>query len=241
MRRLFALAVALALLGTAAPALAVITQEGFTTAASGTGDNDFPGESTFEIARPGTTATGDVLVAQIAVEGLGDNLICPPSGWTSILRTQQGSDSVMETFFRVVADIGTEPTTYVWQLKETDCVTGDDVTGQEAVGGIIAYGGVDTANPIFDSGGTSASGTTIDAPSLPDVPGDPDVPQGSRVVRFCANDKEFAITATGLIYSATAQNDGAQTVKPTGGAADAEQATTGPTGTVTCSNNGNGG
>lgn len=99
---------------------------------------------------PGTTSTGDVMVAAIAVRP-SSVTITPPSGWTSISRVEQtaGNANVQEIFYRLVD--GSEPASYTWNFSMP-------VIG--AVGGVITYRDVNTITPIDVYGGNvTPSGT----------------------------------------------------------------------------------
>lgn len=103
------------------------------------------------ISKPVGTASGDVLIASIAVRPSGAS-INTPSGWTRLRNTAQSNDVTMNlaTFHRVAG--ASEPASYTWTFS----------TGHSgATGGILAFTGVNTADPIdVEGGNTTASGYT---------------------------------------------------------------------------------
>ncbi len=110
--------------------------------------------TTLTIARPAGVESGDVLVTGVSVRG--SPAITPPAGWT-LVRSDQNPTIMKQAVFVRVA-VAAEPADYTWTFS----------VPQAAAGGILAYSGVDTANPVDGHSGfvaTTAS-TTITAPSL---------------------------------------------------------------------------
>jgi hypothetical protein len=106
------------------------------------------------IARPAATATGDVMVASVAVRP-GTIDIAPPPGWVLVRSTTQaaGTTSRIETYYKVVTDVASEPASYGFTLS------GGASTG--AAGGIASFSGVDTGDVVdADGGNVTPSGLT---------------------------------------------------------------------------------
>lgn len=105
---------------------------------SGAGGTSFTSgttSGTLTIARPTSAVSGDVLIAGIG--WVGNHLSTSPTapaGWTLIRR--DGDNALGQfSYYRVAG--ASEPTSYTW--------TG---LAENSAGGIAAYSGVDTANPI---------------------------------------------------------------------------------------------
>ena len=112
--------------------------------------------STLTIARPAGAGQGHVLVAAVAVRL--ETAIAPPPGWTEVLQTScenSGTAVTQALFVRVAA--AAEPDAYAF-------------TPGAAAGGagtIVAYAGVDLAEPVVASGGqVSRNSRSMIAPSL---------------------------------------------------------------------------
>ena len=93
--------------------------------------------SNLSINKPSGVGAGDVLIASVAVRP-SSAVITPPAGWTLVRRLDNpGSSSNSLAVFHKAA-LTVEPASYVW-----------DVPGATfSVGGIQAFSGIDTANPI---------------------------------------------------------------------------------------------
>ena len=108
------------------------------------------------INKPSGVGAGDVLIASVAVRP-SSAVITPPAGWTLVRRlANPGSSSNSLAVFHKVA-LTVEPASYVW-----------DVPGASfSVGGIQAFSGIDTANPIdAENGQNTPLGTIHAAPSI---------------------------------------------------------------------------
>jgi hypothetical protein len=81
--------------------------------------------------------------------------ITTPAGWTLITTTSNGSNFRQAVYFRVAT--GSEPASTTWSINENRAVSG----------GIVAYSGVATSNPVevFSANGTGTT-TAITAPSV---------------------------------------------------------------------------
>lgn len=155
-RKLAALAIIASLiapLATQTTVYAAIAKVGETTAAPTTK------VSQFSVNVPAGVQQGHVLIAQIVVQSLStDDIICTPAGWTSEIRTNNSSNITSQIFWKVASS--SEPASYEWRLRESvgDCSNDDDDDVEASVlGGIVAYSGVDTTDPIVASAGGSGS------------------------------------------------------------------------------------
>jgi hypothetical protein len=147
---------------------------------------------------------GEVQVAQIVVNKDFGNTraICPPEGWTSILRMSHDGKYVQQSFYRAgPAAAGTQ----IWQLKDnsSNCGTGSgNATGYGATGGLVQYSGIDTASPVRSWGG--ASGDSSPPYRAPNVASQID----DLVLRFFSTEKNLTITpATDRLYSEGSSNN----------------------------------
>jgi hypothetical protein len=118
------------------------------------------------ISVPASIQNNDVLIAQVAIQT--DTVpITAPSGWTQIRLDQNSGGGIMQgLYYHVVTS--PEPASYTWTWAGS---------GSNASGGMAAYEGVDTSNPINASSGAASSSTsnTIVAPSLTTTVGNTEV------------------------------------------------------------------
>ena len=194
------------------------------------------GSSEITIATP-ASPSGRLLLATIVVAGLSSSdRVCAPSGWTSAGSTAVSGSIAVETFYRVTN--GSEAASYTWRFRSAAiwCVInflGSVPAG--AVGGMTAYGGVDTSNPIASISGATGTGSSIAAPSVAGAPAN------ATVVRAFGNSGTSVITpaasASGGIANTTAWSRvrSAGSLSPAGASADADQVTAGATGTLSAS------
>ncbi len=123
------------------------------------------------INRPGNVNPGDVLVANIAVNGGSvAQLTAPSPNWNVILRTDNDSNVSVISYWKI-AD-ASEPASYTWLISPQNT----------AVGGITSYSGVDITNPIDDAGGAVGRSQTAEAPSITTTSED------AKIVTFFAFD-----------------------------------------------------
>lgn len=103
---------------------------------------------------PAAAQTGDLLVATII--GSGSGTITPPAGWT-LASSKSSPLKLRESVFTHVVS-GGDATTSTFSLG---------ANARSAVGVMVAYGGVDTADPVdVAAGQVNASSSNIVAPSL---------------------------------------------------------------------------
>ena len=131
----------------AAPAGAAVSFVGATSA------NNAGGGVSLIIPKPLGVAVDDVMIAQITYESGTSITPSAPPGWTLVRRTDNLQDIGQAIYHRTVD--GTEGLSFSWGLD-----------GKKGSGGILAYRGVDSANPIDVSSGGVGQGTTLTAPSV---------------------------------------------------------------------------
>jgi len=153
----------LALCAAAAPAQAQIT---FRAGSSATATGVTPAfraaasaattGSTLTITRPAGVVANDVLIAAIGVTP-ASAVITPPAGWTLVRRTDHAGPTANSLAVYSKVATGAEPASYGWSVG----------TINFAVGGIQAFSGVDSANPIaVENGQTTPSGTAHATPNV---------------------------------------------------------------------------
>jgi hypothetical protein len=109
------------------------------------------GAGTLSLPAPAGVAAGDVEIATIAVSGAAS--VTPPSGWTQIIDTSNGTALGQDSFWHI-AGPGEGASSWAFSASTT------------AAGGIVAYRGVDTTTLIDAAGGQSGSGPMATIPSL---------------------------------------------------------------------------
>jgi hypothetical protein len=119
----------------------------FRSASSGANNGS---ATTVVIPAPSGVLSGDVMIASVAARGNPN--FTAPAGWTLIRLDINGFTLRQALYWKVAT--GSEPPSYTWTLSNS----------QAAAGGIVAYSGVDTTNPIdVHSGAFSPSGATSSA------------------------------------------------------------------------------
>jgi len=117
-----------------------------------TSDESGTARASMTLTRPAGSTAGNVLVAGIATND--DATITAPAGWT-VLRQDVATGVRQSVYIRVMESA--EPSSYTWTLSGS----------RRVGGGITAYSGVDTANPVDALGAVlNASGTAVTAPSV---------------------------------------------------------------------------
>ena len=137
------------------------------------------------IAVPSGAAVNDVMVAQMTVRGGSSTALSAPTGWTQIRRDSDNTGQITEgLYYHVVT--GAEPAGYTWTFT----------AGNDAAGGIAAYSGVSTTNPIDASGGqANASSTSVTAPSINIPAGD----DSDRLIALFAIPDSSTMTLPGAL------------------------------------------
>jgi len=106
------------------------------------------------ISKPAGLATGDVMLASIAIAS--NATTTAPAGWASIGTLTSGS--MRQTIYWHVA-AASEPASYLWSFT----------ANQNATGAIVAYSGANATTPTIYGGQANAISTSITAPSVTTV------------------------------------------------------------------------
>jgi large repetitive protein len=117
--------------------------------------NSSSGATSLAITAPSSVATGDVLIAGLTVSS-NNTSITAPSGWTLINRTNSGSNISAASYYHVVTNGASEPSSYTWTFGGSFA----------ASGGIVRYVGVDTSDPIDASSIVAGNDSSPTAPSV---------------------------------------------------------------------------
>ena len=115
------------------------------------------------LARPAGVGAGHVMVAHI-VSNDDDPGFIAPAGWTLVSDRSIANAVRQAVYWRVAT--ASDPTSYTWHLAVD--------TTRRLAGGLTAYAGVDTANPVdgHDATVQAAATTVVSAPALvASVPG----------------------------------------------------------------------
>ena len=111
------------------------------------------GAASLTIPRPAGVAAGHVLIASFAVKNKpGVNV---PAGW-SLIRETLGKNSYEQAVYYRVAG-SSEPASYTFSLASGTA---------DLRGGVTAYSGVDTANPIDKEGAKTGTSGNAESPSF---------------------------------------------------------------------------
>jgi hypothetical protein len=167
------------------------------------------------IPAPSGVQAGDVMIACIAARG-NPNLTAP-AGWTLVRLDMNGFTLRQGIYWKVAT--ASEPASYTWVLSNA----------QAASGGIIAYSGVNTSNPIDVSSAaiSSVTGTAATAPSITTTV------NGAMVIGFFGAARNSPINPpSGMTERFDAVSNGGTYPQATEGA-DLLQATAGATGDKT--------
>jgi hypothetical protein len=105
---------------------------------------------------PSGTASGQVLIAQIAARGGAGLTLSAPSGW-SLIRRDNSAGVISQAAYIHVVSSAAEPSSYTWTFN----------AGNDAAGGIASYLGVNNSQPIDTTGGqNNGVSSVIAAPSI---------------------------------------------------------------------------
>ncbi|MGI9610820.1 MAG: CSLREA domain-containing protein, partial [Acidimicrobiia bacterium] len=117
-----------------------------------------PDGGTLSLPVPAGVTSGDVLIAQVSYNAPAGSTITPAAGWTVIDIEENASHDIIQALYWRVAT-GAEPAQYGFDLTSGAANT--------ATGAIVAYGDVDTTDPI-DAFGAQSNGTSTSlvAPSI---------------------------------------------------------------------------
>ncbi|SDC48726.1 hypothetical protein SAMN05660690_1623 [Geodermatophilus telluris] len=111
-------------------------------------------QGSLTLPAPAGTQAGDVLVAQVG-RGTSATSSTPPAGWTHV-RTDSYAGGLASEVYWKVAGPGEGSATFA-------LAPGSTVT---MAGGMAAYTGVSTSDPVDTSAGTSSNGTTVTTPAV---------------------------------------------------------------------------
>jgi RHS repeat-associated protein len=115
-----------------------------------------PAKVNLTISTPAGTVSGDVLIAAVGFNNSGA-AITPPSGWTLVRRVNNSATTANGLAVYRRTGVAGEPASHAFAIAG----------GAFLVGGIQAFSGVDTANPIdVENGQSTVSGTNHDTPSV---------------------------------------------------------------------------
>ena len=173
------LAIPAALLATLAIALPVLAA----TTGGTTGNND----NTLTLAKPAGVVEGTFMLANIVVRGDSALTITEPvsGGWTLVAKrtNANGTPALTQAVYYKVAG-NSEGADYTWTFGADSA----------AVGGIVTYDDIDTANPIIASATNAVNdGVATTGPSAPSVDTTP--VDYARVVALYALDENNDLTA----------------------------------------------
>jgi hypothetical protein len=121
----------------------------FRSASSGRNAN----ATTLLIDKPSGVGEGDVMIAAIVIGGIPNTT--PPTGWQAVRTDSKGKGLRQIAYVKVAG--ASEPESYTWTFSSSHA----------AVGGILAFTGVDSGAPVDVSGGrANAKSSSITAPSV---------------------------------------------------------------------------
>jgi hypothetical protein len=112
--------------------------------------------TTLAIPKPANIASGDVLVASIALNGA--TVASAPPGWVEIAAVTTLSNPKLHAYYRIAGG-ATEPATYTWTMT----------TAAASSGGIARYSGVNNANPLAAPVSTASSSANVSSLAVPAV------------------------------------------------------------------------
>jgi hypothetical protein len=113
--------------------------------------------------KPAGVEANDIMLIQIVANGASGNIYTPPAGWSLIRRDNTSVLIGDALYYKVAGEF--EPTAYTFTFSSS----------QQASGGIVAYSGVDTQNPIDAHSGSinlNAGPTLTAKPVLTTTPND---------------------------------------------------------------------
>ena len=144
------------------------------------------GGASLAISRPGGLAFGDLLIAQVTVNGTAT--ASPPSGWT-LIDEVTSDDNRQRLFYRTAS--ASEPASYSFSFSSS----------ARAAGTVVAMRGVEVISPVFaaysEAGGSSSEPTAGEVA----VPKD-----GSALVAFFGSANGSAVSPSAPMLAAAAAN-----------------------------------
>lgn len=165
------------------------------------------------VAAPLGVVAGDVLIAYVAFDKGSDVTVIQPAGWTLVRRTDNGHQIGLAIYLNVAG--AAEPPSYSWSFSKQT----------EAAVGLLAFSGVDAANPLDgEAGHETANDTAHSTPSITTTGA------GLRIVSAHGVRKATTWTPPAGM---TERFDVAASGNITLAGSDATQAAPGPTGALT--------
>jgi hypothetical protein len=185
------------------------------------------GEATLVMTMPSGVVANDFLIAMVTVRGGTVTTITPPAGWTPLRRDDNGTSLGQAIYYKVAGS--SEPVSYTWNVAPAI----------RASGGIIAYTGVDNADPFDVVGSDGGNSSLVIAPTITTSE------NNAMIVAFygianCNNGGDYWTPPLGMAERIDINSTGSFPNRSNSGAADVVQALAGPTGpkTATASSSG---
>lgn len=120
--------------------------------------------SSIIISKPDGLAAGDLMVACIGYESGSDVCVSPPASWTAILKTDNGSNCGISTFWKIASANDASAISFEFIFLNSNC---SGSTTKKNSGGIVRITGHDPTNPInIQVGVPTSSSTSHVAPSI---------------------------------------------------------------------------
>jgi large repetitive protein len=176
--------------------------------------------SSITINRPAVVGYGQLMIAQIAVDGGSGVTITEPAGWTLIpgTRVDNGANVGHGVYYKFAGT--SEPASYQWGLSPNS----------RAVAGFASYTGVDEANPILAVGSANTGNSTNRAALGVNYSN----ASGAKALAFYTSDADTAHGQPGGTTERWDVNQTGTTQPPTASAVDVNSTpATGPTATFT--------
>jgi hypothetical protein len=98
------------------------------------------------INTPASITAGNLLLANISINGGNQATTTAPSGWTRILRTDNDTNDSVISYSKIAS--ASEPSNYTWSIDHQTTAKGE----------ISQYSGIDTSNPIDSFSGNAGFG-----------------------------------------------------------------------------------
>jgi hypothetical protein len=106
------------------------------------------------VGMPASTVAGNLLLANISVNGGSQATVTAPSGWTQILSTDNDTNVSTISYYKIAS--ASEPSSYTWTVDHHTTAEGE----------ISQYSGIDTSNPIDSATGNIGFGTIATTSTL---------------------------------------------------------------------------
>jgi hypothetical protein len=106
------------------------------------------------VSPPASIIAGNLLLANISINGGNQANVTAPSGWTQILRTDNDSSISIVSYYKIAT--ASEPSNYTWSIDHQTTAKGE----------ISQYSGIDSSNPIDSSSGNTGLGTVATTTSV---------------------------------------------------------------------------